>query len=239
MFPESLDEGVIVSRPNRFIMVVKERGGTIRCHCPTTGRLGEAEVSGISCLFSRAKGGLRKTEATVEAVSFDPLDRPVKSWIGINQSAANRYIEFFLRTGRLASIASGPLRREVRLGSSRIDFLVGETFVEVKTPLVILPMAAGAKRASHGRFDSFDRLIRHMSELGSATRRGKKAVIVLCYMYDADPFRVPTKNKYNARVLGAAQRAERNRVETWQVNLRIDKEGVKVIRFFRTTGSKR
>lgn len=177
-FPEPLEEGTVLSRPNRFIMVVKVGASTIRCHCPTTGRLEEIRISSIPCLVSRAKGHARKTEATVEAISLDPPERRTKSWIGINQTAANRYVEFFLRTNQMPAIASGAVRREVRVGSSRIDFPVGETYVEVKTPLITLLMAEGGERTGHARFDSFDWLV---PELDRANQIGRDLEAYVSY----------------------------------------------------------
>ena len=123
-----------MSRPNRFIMLIKAKGKTLRCHCPTTGRLGDLELAGLPCLYSTSGSKSRKTRHTVEAISTSDG----KSWIGINQTAANRYFEFFLCGGALTRLASGRVQREVRLGRSRIDFLVGDTYIELKTPLIML-----------------------------------------------------------------------------------------------------
>lgn len=229
-FPVLLKPGVIESRPNRFIMMVRAGGKVLRCHCPTTGRLGDFELRGLPCLYSTATSEKRKTVHTVEAISTSGP----QSWIGINQTAANRYIEFFLNQGALSRVARGVVRREVGLGRSRIDFLVGNTYVEVKTPLIVLPGSPRIARVRRSRFDSFDRLIRHMGELRRSLASGKKAVILMCYLYDAKPFRPPRRNRINTKILSAARAAERAGVERWQVNLRIDKEGVSLIRYFRS-----
>ena len=231
-FPEPLKEGVIVSRPNRFIMMVQSDSNTIRCHCPTTGRLGDVSLSGLHCLFSDARSKGRKTAHTVEAISVEPPGR-ARSWVGINQTAVNRYVEFFIENGQLPRIASGVLKREVKLGGSRIDFLVGNTYVEVKTPLITLPVAKSIERVRHGRFDSFDRMIRHMGELRESRSRGRRAVMAMCYLYDAKPFRPPAPDRTNSRILEAARLAEETGVETWQVNMRVDRKGVRMIRYFR------
>ena len=230
-FPKTLQRGTIVARPNRFIMLVKARGKTLRCHCPTTGRLGDFDLVGMHCLYSEAPGANRKTAHTVEAISTSSSS---DSWVGINQNAANRYVEFFLTNGSLSRMATGPLRREVALGNSRIDFAVGNAYVEVKTPLITLPASKEIKRVRRGRFDSFDRLIRHMGDLRRSLAAGKRGVIVLCYLYDAMPFRPPTRNGSNSRILAAARAAQRAGVERWQVNLRLDREGVSLIRYFRS-----
>jgi sugar fermentation stimulation protein A len=229
-FPQPLEEGIVVSRPNRFIMMVKADGKTIKCHCPTTGRLGDAKISSLPCLFSRSTGGERKTKGTVQAISFDRAATKKKSWIGINQNAANRYIEFFLEKGLLSKMASGTVRREVKLGNSRIDFLVGDTYVEVKTPLIILPTGS-VEKVGHSRFNSFDRLIRHMAELSAALQGGKKAVIAMCYLYDAAPFKPPPRDSHNGKILDASRRAAESGVRRWQVNLGVGMDGVRLISY--------
>jgi len=232
-FPEPLKEGVIASRPNRFIMVVRTGGHAIRCHCPTTGRLGDVSLSGLRCLYSDApRLSGRKTAHTVEAVSVDRSGR-ARSWIGINQTAVNGYIEFFIKNGQLPNIARGVPKREVRLGGSRIDFRVGGTYVEVKTPLITLPAPKSVERVRHGRFDSFDRMIRHMTELRESRLLGRRAVMAMCYLYDAKPFRPPPPDRTNSRIFEAARLAEESGVETWQVNMRVDRKDVRVIRYFR------
>jgi sugar fermentation stimulation protein A len=129
-------------------------------------------------------------------------------------------------------MASGQIRREVRLGASRIDFLVRGTYVKVKTPLTTLP-AGEVGRVRRSRFDSFDRLIRHMGELRRSLATGRRAVLALCYLYDAEPFTPPPPDRTNSRILEAARLAEEAGVERWQVNMKVDKEGVSLIRYFR------
>jgi DNA-binding sugar fermentation-stimulating protein len=72
-----------------------------------------------------------------------------------------------------------------------------------------------------------------MNELRRSLAKGKKAAIVLCYLYDAKPFEPPRKDKTNSRILVAARAAESAGVERWQVNLGVDPEGVSLIRYFR------
>lgn len=212
-------------------MMVKAEGKTIRCHCPSTGRLGDLKLEGLRCLYSTSRSPTRKTAHTVEAISNS---KEFDSWIGINQTAANRYFEFFLRNGSLSKLAKGRVRREVPLGKSRIDFLIGNTYVEVKTPLIMLPAAGRLARVKRSRFDSFDRLIKHMGELRGVLKSGKRAAIVLCYLYDAKPFKPPAPDGSNSKILAAARASEEAGVERWQVNLKIDRGGVSLIRYFRS-----
>ena len=84
-------------------MLVKAGGKTLRCHCPTTGRLGDLKLAGLPCLCSTSDSELRKTCLTVEAISTSVG----RCGVGINLTAANRYFEHFLRTGALGRLAEG------------------------------------------------------------------------------------------------------------------------------------
>ena len=232
LFPAKLEEGVIKSRPNRFIMLVELEGRVERCHCPTTGRLGDLRLPGLRCLVSRSAKAGRKTAYTVEAISPDPAGKKSRTWIGINQTAANAYVNYFLVTGQLSDMVMGEVRREVKLGHSGIDFKVGDTFLEVKTPLIMLP-SAGRPKVKHARFDSFDRLIKHFTELSSSLHSGGRAIVALCYLYDAPPFVRPARDGFSSKIIDAAEAASAQGVESWQVNLRIDDSGVSLTRYFR------
>ncbi len=113
-FPLPLVEGLIMSRPNRFIMEVELDGELYKCHCPSTGRIGSIRFEGIPCLLSRASTP-RKTPYTVEAISLDPPDARRKQWIGINQTRANDFVAFFLGGGAFSEMLPG--RRQGRQGS--------------------------------------------------------------------------------------------------------------------------
>jgi sugar fermentation stimulation protein A len=90
-------------------------------------------------------------------------------WIGINQNAANRYIEAALTSGALDRIVPVvTVQREQALGLSRLDFLVnGNTYVEVKTLLQSLQIAlpAGTGTRKQRPFGAIDRMVQHITEL--------------------------------------------------------------------------
>jgi sugar fermentation stimulation protein A len=229
-FPSPLKEGEIISRPNRFIMRVNAGEKTLICHCPTTGRLGDLALESLHCLYSTSENPRRKTAYTVEAISVSRGKE--RAWIGINQTAANRYIEYFLNRGTLSRIATGQVKREVVLGNSRIDFLVGDTYIEVKTPLITLPSGDRVGRERRRKFDSFERLIRHLAELRKVQSAGHGGAILLCYLYDAPPFKTPRRNGTNSQILTMSRSAEHAGVRRWQVNLEVGKNGVSLIRYF-------
>jgi sugar fermentation stimulation protein A len=77
-FQKPLIEGVISSRPNRFLMNVDINNKTNLCHCPSTGRIGNIIFKDIPCLLSKSENKLRKTKYTVEAISLDLIYQDFK-----------------------------------------------------------------------------------------------------------------------------------------------------------------
>lgn len=111
----------------------------------------------------------RKTPFTVEAVSLNRPEDTDKSWIGINQNAANRYVEHFLTNGGFTDMVGtgNEVHREQFLGISKLDFLVGNTYLEVKTPLQHLQFDIPdyVKTKKQTPFSSTDRMVKHFQEL--------------------------------------------------------------------------
>jgi sugar fermentation stimulation protein A len=237
LFPGKLIEGVIKARPNRFIMLTEVDGAVVKCHCPSTGRIGSIRFEEIPCLLLKSQDPSRKTPYTVEAFSLDPIKKKNKAWIGIDQVKANDYVDHFIRTGQLSEL-TGPvesLRREVRLGNSRIDFLVNETdYLEVKTLLKDIPCEGHpGYHKSSARFNSFDRIIKHFGDVSGSIGEGTRAIVLMCYLYDAKPFQVPPATVQEKRIVDAAMNAVGKGMENWQVNLKVDEEGISLIRCIR------
>ena len=133
-------------------------------------------VPGVRCAAARQArrhARARATTHTVEAVSLAHPDSASPAWVGVNQLAANRYVEALARAGGLPGLFArgASIEREVWVGASaRLDFVVGgRDVVEVKSPLDVLPLdgdtgnpvllAAAAKRA-RGAGAAFARLPR-------------------------------------------------------------------------------
>jgi sugar fermentation stimulation protein A len=236
LFPCRLEEGLIKARPNRFIMEVELDGAIVKCHCPSTGRIGSIGFEDVPCLLSKGGEG-RKTPFTVEALSLDPPDCRKKSWIGINQTRANDYVAFFLRGGALKKMLpdQGDFRREVKLGDSRIDFLVnGRDYLEVKMPLKDIPCEGHPNYT--GRNDTpvdFERMVKHFGDVGNSIEDGSRAIFLLCYVYDAPSFKVPPPDVRDERIVSAARQAAAKGVEHWQANFTIDPEGVSLSKYFK------
>lgn len=237
LFDTPLIEGVIQKRKSQFTMLVEVNGEACSCHSPTTGRVGNIELGGRPCLLSTANDPKRKTPYTVEAVSLNKPEDAETSWIGINQNAANRYVEHYLKSGDFREMVgmAGEVRREVFLGESKLDFLVGETYLEVKTPLqqlqITIPDDVKTKKVTP--FSSTDRFVKHITELANSLQQHQRAVLLTCFIYDNPGFAVIQRSTNHQEVKAAVDGAVKKGVEIWQVNFSINPQGVRLEKYFK------
>ena len=241
-FAEPLREGVILARPNRFIMDVELEGRVVRCHCPAVSRIGGLDLAGRPCLVSDSRNPKRKMPLTVEAFSLARPGDERRPWVGINQNASNRYVEHFLRQGAFEALAGGldEVRREVPLGTSRMDFCAegagGRLYLEAKTPLVQVQaeVPAYVPRLPEAPFSSTERSLRHLRELAQALKAGRSsaegpgaehAAVLYCLYYDNFGFRFYHGTTYEeVRTTVDACRAAG--VGLWQADFEVSPEGV-------------
>ena len=114
--------------------------------------------------------------------------------IGINQNAANRYVEHYLRNGGFSDMVgtNQDVQREKFLGASKLDFLVGNTYLEVKTPLqhLQLDIPDYVKTKKQTPFSSTDRMVKHFQELAGSLAEHQRAILLTCFIYDNPGFQV-------------------------------------------------
>ena len=234
-----LIEGIIEKRKSQFTIDVCIDNEVVTCHCPTTGRIGNIDLSGIPCLLSKSDNPKRKTPYTVEAVSLDLEKSKEKSWIGINQNAANRYVENALVEGLLPDMVSGydTVIREQVLGSSKLDFLVGDTYIEVKTPLlsIQLPYPEHIKTKKTGKFSSTERFVKHINELAGSLANQERAILLVCFIYNNPGFKVEVRSTNSDFVESEVQKCISKGIEIWQVNFSISPEKVTLLKYFDIT----
>lgn len=175
----------------------------------------------------------------MEAISLDFPSEENKAWIGINQNAAKRYVEHFLRNGGFGDMidSQGDVKREQFLGISKLDFLVGNTYLEVETPLTELqvPIRPHIKTKKVAEFQSFERFLKHINELSSSLKESERAILLTCFLYDNVGYTVSTKGKYSRLIRGAVQDTIGQGIEIWQANFKITPQKVELLRFFETT----
>lgn len=241
IFEKPLIEGVVLKRKSQYTMDVLLGNEVVNCHCPTTTRIGDIEVSNIPCLLSESPIATRKTKYTVEAISLDPLAKKQKYWIGINQNAANRYVEYFLSTGQLPLLVNDnkTVKREVKLGISKLDFLVDNTYIEVKTPLLNLEVEIQnhIKTKSVSEFNSHDRFLKHINELAQSLENNQRAILLSCFMYDNPGFKPKGTTKRSPEIRNQVIKCVEKGVELWQINLSFTPMGVSLNKYFSITNN--
>lgn len=231
-----LVEGIIIKRKTQFTIGVSYNGYEYHCHCPTTGNVGNIEPDGRPCLLSESTDKNRKTAFTVEAISLNKPEEPSKSWIGINQNAANRYVEHYLRNGSFEKMVgeNKTVFREQVLGNSKLDFLVGNTYLEVKTPLQFLQIDIPpyVKRKNSSPFSSVDRLVKHVKDLTKSLQTHQRAILLLCFLYDNPGFRVAQPSTRYKEVSNLVYDCLQRGLEMWQANFQVTPEAVLLGKYF-------
>lgn len=202
----------------------------MKCHCPTTGRIGDVDTRNIAGLVSKSEDAKRKLPYTVEAVSCDNLEHQNKNWIGINQIFSNRLVEYFLNTHQLDSMVSdySTVRREVNLGVSKLDFLVGNTYMEVKTPLTTLHVKYGPhiKTKPITPFSSTERFTKHIHELAGSLQSHERAILLTVHQYIITQQK-PHQASTNYQEASEAMQATKEKgLEVWNLDTRFTSQGV-------------
>ena len=233
-FSEPLVEGVVRLRKNPFTMTVELGNEIMECHCPTTWHIGNLEVAGRPCLLSRNDGAGSKTLFTVEAVSLDEPGAKEKKWIGINQTATNRYMEYYLEQGGFSEMVNwtNMVRRERLSKKANLDFIVGNTTIAIKAPLVVLGIdVPEAMRTKKGRpFLPTERFIKRITALRKNSS-SKRIVLVLVYLYDRPEVRTSDYNEYYDAVMPVLELIKTLELEVWQANFIVTKEFVYLDRY--------
>lgn len=236
-FLSPLIEGVILSRKWQFIIFAEINGKECRCHCPCTGRIGNIDIAGRPCLLLKSNDKNRKTQYTVEAISLNKPEDPLKSWIGINQNNANRYVEYCLQNNELSDMVllKNTVLREQIIGNSKLDFLVDDTYIEVKTPLlnIQLEIPEYVRRKKVALFSSIDRFCKHVIDLKNSLKNHQRAIMLLVFLYDNPGFKVLTRSASFEKIRKLTNDAFSSGVELWQANFKITPEEVMLNRYFK------
>ena len=232
-----LSEGIILSRPNRFLMKVNYQGEIFTCYCPSTGKIGNISFNNVPCLFSKSCNLNRKTKYTVEAISLDDVSLCTKNWIGINQITINHYIDFFLKNGFFHGMIPSceSIQREKTSFNSRFDFFINNNiFLEIKMPLNNLFL--NPKDGSKINFSSTTRLEKHLLQLSNLSLKGFKIILLLCFLYKAPLFLPPNSNRYH-KIFKITNDAIHNGLEIWQANFKMTPKKITALCLKNTTSN--
>ena len=157
-------------RDNRYRIAAKVNGREVAAHLSDPGRLRELLLPGRTLWLAPVDATGRVTSYDVLLVDHDGV------LVSVMPRLANRVLEEALHAGWLMGQRYPDLRREVRLGASRIDLLLsgpsGRCWVEAKScslveeGLALFPDAPTARGT------------RHLRELVEAVQQGDAAAVV-------------------------------------------------------------
>lgn len=235
-FETPLLQARIIERPNRFIVYAELDGKKVKCHSAVTGRIGGLTLNGLPCLLSGPYSGTRSTEYTVEAIALEEPSSPTFQWIGVNQSAANAYVQAAVEGGMLAPLLPpGEVKREQTLGSSRIDFLLyQQLYLEVKMPL--LELAAVRPETipykDFGLGSDSPRFLKQLQDLMDAMAAGKRAGQLTVFAYSpTGPMGEDEQLARNITTHPVLHEAEAKGLERYRLDLKLTPEQLTVASF--------
>lgn len=238
-FESPLQEGLIIKRNSQFTMDVLLNGEIIRCHCPATTRIGDVDLKNIACLLSFHDDPKRKFKYDVDAVSFDNPHDQKKNWIGINLILSNKLVAFLLRTHQLNKMVNDyhDIHREVHLGQSKLDFLVGNTYLEVKTPLTTINVKYGSeiKTKKVVPFSSTGRFQKHILELAASLKAHERAILLTVNQYIPTEMKPHLKSTHYSDVKDDLTKAIATGIEIWHIEMRFEDDGVTLANLKETT----
>lgn len=223
-FNKPLIKAIIKERINRFIFTVELDGELVEAHCPSGGTIAGIPrklMTQLPCLLSdHGDNATRRTRYTVEAISLDNGH----TYMGINQTASNHYVHQFLQDKNVQNTLdiNGSVAREKKLGNSRIDFKVDDTYIEVKTMVAEYYGKASKQLRSlmKPQEPSVERMQKHIRELTHEVNTHKsKAIVLTVFQYDAPKFEPPVDNPKYAEFVNDLQAAKASGVRQVRMNL--------------------
>lgn len=235
VFEKPLIRGTMLKRKSQFTALVNIDGEELTAHIPTTNRIGDVENKNLPCLLSYHDDPKRKLKYDVEAVLLSDDD----NWVGINQILSNRLVEHFFNEHELDKIISDfdTIQREVNLGVSKLDFKVGDIYLEVKTPLTTINVKYGQniKTLPHKPFSSTDRMVKHLNELAGALKNHEKAVFLQVFQYRVTEKKERLRSTHYEEVSQTFKDASNAGVEFWEIQMDFRPEGVSLFSVERST----
>lgn len=118
----NLRQGTFQERPNRFVAEIEYKGKMETAHIHDPGRLKELLVKGAKVLFTHSKG---KLKYYIKAVMCQD------EWILIDSAQHSKIaLKVFSYLPEFSNVKE--IKKEVKLGKSRIDFMLDGCPLEVK-----------------------------------------------------------------------------------------------------------
>ena len=129
------------------------------------------------------------------------------------------------------------IQREVKLGVSKLDFKVGDTYLEVKTPLTTINVTYGRniQVLPPKPFSSTDRMVKHVNELAGSLQSHERAVFLQVYQYRITERKERLRSTHYEEVARTIHAAAEQGVEFWEVQMDFRPDCVTLYQVARST----
>ncbi len=167
----NLEKGIFIRRPNRFVGICEIENKEKTCHIADPGRLREILTEGREVIVVRNKPDL-KMDYKLVAVKMED------GWVLLNTSLHSKIAFEAIKRGVLG-FKPEIIKREVKFGSSRLDYLIdNRIFVELKGCNLLIKNKCLFPDAPTERGK------RHLLELIEAKKRGFESIILIMALRD-------------------------------------------------------
>ncbi len=236
-FKKPLIKAIIIKRNSQFTATVSLNGEIIIVHVPNTGRIGDVNLKNIPCLLSYHTDTKRKHKYSLEAVLLSDDE----NWVGINQILSNKLVHYFLETNQLSEMinikSSDLIAREVKLGKSKLDFKVGDIYIEVKTPLILVNVKYGKNIKTNPKSpsSSTERFAKHVKELAESLKKEERAILLIVSQYRVTENKPFHNDIHFKKMKNIIRDSIHKGIEIWNLELNFSPEGVSINELKETT----
>lgn len=167
----TLQRGVLRRRYKRFLADIETPEGLITAHCPNTGAMTGCAEPGWSVWYSLSDNPKRKYAATWELVDTE------QGICSVNTGRANHLVREGIERGVISQVTGTEIRAEAPIpdGGGRFDFLVDDTYVEVKSVTLRMPDGGGEFPDAVS-----SRALKHVRALEAVVAQGFRGVLIFC-----------------------------------------------------------
>ena len=130
-----------------------------------------------------------------------------------------------------------PILREVKLGKSKIDFKIGNVYIEVKTPLILVNVKYGKKIKTKKKSisSSTERMAKHVKDLANSLQDEERAIVLIVNQYRCTENKSFHKDIHFKKMKKIVEDSINKGVEFWNLELNFTPEGVSIHKLKETT----
>lgn len=176
---KSLTAGRFLDRPNRFVCHAEVNGKTVLCHMPNPGRMRELLFSGSTLYLTPNRPGLRTAFRVVGIEKGKNRDI-----FYLDTTKANDVAAFLVENHRIPGWEDYDLlNREVTMGDSRFDLLLGNQRTGEVFPVEVKSCSLAGEKGAMFPDAPTERGEKHLSHLVRMAGEGQHAGLLVLVHY--------------------------------------------------------